>query len=86
MDPFKGLMKSYFDKWNGTHQYIKQTMNGKIKSKIIKIYQNRLREAWAKWHVEGHKKKRRKKMMMQTEMESSSAAMHDEIAKTRAVV
>ena len=44
-------------------------MNGKIKSKIIKVYQNRLREAWTKWHVEGHKKKRRKKMMMHTEME-----------------
>ena len=23
LNPFKGLMKSYFDKWNGTHQYIK---------------------------------------------------------------
>lgn len=51
LNPFKGLMKSYFDKWNSTHQYIKQTMNGKIKDRIIKVYNSRLREAWDRWHI-----------------------------------
>jgi len=69
MNPFKNLMKSYFDKWNQTHKYIKTTMNGKIKDRVIKLYQNRLKEAWTKWHVVKAHKKKRKKMMMHTEME-----------------
>ena len=57
MDPFKGLLKSYFDKWHLVKQTYNQTMNGKIKAKIIRVYQTRLREAWDKWHHQGQKKR-----------------------------
>lgn len=72
MSPFKKVLKSYFDHWRLINSNYKFTLNSKIKVQIIKVYKQRLTEAFEKLKAKGTTKKKRMKMKMQVEMESEN--------------
>lgn len=79
VNPFSRLLAQYFNHWITIKDEYKETLMKKIKLQIIKVYQNKLGDAFAKMKQKGAVRKKKMKMVMNMEVESQNVQIEEQI-------
>ena len=72
LNPFKKLLRMYWDQWSKATKGFKILVNDKFKQMVIRVYKAKLTDVWTRLQHKEAKKRRKMKMVMNQEMSSQN--------------